>query len=228
MLVGVWSPKGGSGVSVLTTTCALLASREQPVLLVDCDGDLPAVLGHATDHRPGVRDLFALDDLPIAVLDRLIVEAAPNLRLLGAGDASAPQTVAGGERVADALRARGGPVFIDLGAASAVGVRALAGRVDTLVMVIRPCYLAFRRATADPLARASRGAVVIEEPNRSLGARDLEHVLGLPVLATITPRSAVARAVDAGTLSARLPEPLARPVRVLLDQWGLAPDRLVA
>ena len=55
--------------------------------------------------------------------------------------------------------------------------------------------------------------MLIDEHGRSLGARDVEDVLGIPVAATITARSAISRAVDAGVLCARMPEGLARPLQ---------------
>lgn len=228
MLVGFWSPKGGSGVSVLTATCALIGARFTRVTLVDCAGDLPAVLGLASDTRAGIRDLLALEDPPPDALDRITVQAAPNLQLLTAGSIDASERAAAGERLAAALRVRTVPAFVDLGVPTGAGVRALAEHLDTLVMVVRPCYLAYRRATGHPLASLSRGAVVIDEPNRVLSARDLEQVVGIPILATITPRPTVARAVDAGTLASRIPEPLARPTRSLIESLGFPAPRLLS
>lgn len=71
-------------------------------------------------------------------------------------------------------------------------------------LVIRPCYLAIRRALASTGPRAS-GVVLVAEPERSLGHRDIEDVLGVPVVATIAVTAAVARSVDAGLLMARPP-----------------------
>ena len=58
------------------------------------------------------------------------------------------------------------------------------------------------------------------EPGRSLGARDVEDVLGVPVLAVVEARTATARAVDAGVLASRMPDTLARPLRGLLARLG--------
>ena len=54
--------------------------------------------------------------------------------------------------------------------------------------------------------------VLIDEPGRALRARDVEHALGAPVIAEIGYDPAVARAVDAGLLVARLPRSLVQPL----------------
>ena len=46
------------------------------------------------------------------------------------------------------------------------------------------CYLALRRAVRHPAISDAIGAILIDEHGRSLGAPDVEDVLGLPVLAT--------------------------------------------
>jgi hypothetical protein len=86
--------------------------------------------------------------------------------------------------------------------------------------VVRGCYLALRRAVHHAAIELASGAVLIDEHGRSLGARDVEDVLGLPVLATIEARTSTARAVDAGVLPSRLPESLARPLRHALVRVG--------
>ena len=97
---------------------------------------------------------------------------------------------------------------------------------DASLVVVRGCYLTLRRAVRAPrpLARAS-GVVLVAEPGRSLGRRDVADVLDRPVLAEVPVRAAIARAVDAGLLPTRLPEVLARPVHEALGRLGLLGDR---
>ena len=92
---------------------------------------------------------------------------------------------------------------------------------DLSVVVIRACYLALRRGAADELVKGASGIVVMEEAGRALGTREVADVLGVPVLATIPVRAAIARVIDAGVLVARLPETLARPTRTLLARLGV-------
>ncbi len=67
------------------------------------------------------------------------------------------------------------------------------------------------RALAAPLRPS--GVVLVSEPGRALGAKDVEDVLGVPVRAEVTVEAAVARAVDAGLLASRLPRSLERALR---------------
>jgi hypothetical protein len=77
------------------------------------------------------------------------------------------------------------------------------------LLVIRPCYLALRRALNRGLCEAASAAVVVTEPGRALDPDDVCAVTGLAVMATVPLRADIARAVDAGVFADRLPEPLA-------------------
>ena len=69
--------------------------------------------------------------------------------------------------------------------------------------VLRPCYLALRRAMAR--TRRPDSIIVVREPQRALTTLDIEAVLGITVEATIDIDPAIARMVDAGLLAARVP-----------------------
>jgi hypothetical protein len=71
--------------------------------------------------------------------------------------------------------------------------------VDEHYLVTRACYLALRRALAHPLR--AHGVVLLRERDRALSERDIEDVLGLPVVATLPVEPAMARAIDAGLLA---------------------------
>ncbi len=96
---------------------------------------------------------------------------------------------------------------------------------DVSVVVVRGCYLALRRGVHSPLLGRATGVLLVEEPNRSLGAAEVADVLDRPVLARIPIRPGVARAVDAGVLAGRLPDALARPVARFLAGIDLLTDR---
>ena len=68
-------------------------------------------------------------------------------------------------------------------------------------LVLRPCYLALRRAME--VSTWVDGVVVVSEPDRALDAHDVERLLGARVLASLDVDPAVARAVDAGLLVQR-------------------------
>jgi len=189
VLVCFWSPKGGSGTSVIAAAAALLLAREGPARIADLGGDIPAVLGLATDPEPGLRDWLRIGpEAPTDALERLTVDAGRGLALLPAG----PGAIAGappeaGAALAVALRADARPTVIDAGvlrAYSDPALHALVELSDVDVVVVRGCYLALRRAVRLDLTARSRGAVFVEEAGRSLGVRDVTSVLGVPVLAT--------------------------------------------
>jgi MinD superfamily P-loop ATPase len=115
----------------------------------------------------------------------------------------------------------GPPTVVDLGTVAGAPARALLDQADASVIVVRPCYLALRRAVRLEATRRAAGVVLVEEPGRALGTREVADVLGRPVIARIPVRDTIARAVDAGVLPTRIPEPLERGARDALVQVGL-------
>ena len=226
MLVCFWSPKGGSGTSVVAATAALVLAREGPARIADLAGDAPAVLGLASDPEPGLRDWLRIGaEAPTEALDRLTIDAGRGLSLLpaGAGDV-ASATPEAGAALAVALRADPRPTVVDVGvlhARSHPALHALVEVADAHVIVVRGCYLALRRAVRIELAARAAGAIYVEEAGRALGVRDVTNVLGVPVLASVAVRASTSRAIDAGVLPTRLPDALARPVREVLRRIGV-------
>jgi hypothetical protein len=170
-----------------------------------------------TTPSPGLGDWLAAGaDVPADALARLEVDAGPGLRLLAWGDgppsvASAAGSAERGEVLAAALAADGRRVVVDCGTAASGAGLALAAAADLSLLVLRPCYLALRRALAAPIRPA--GVVLVSEPGRVLSRRDVEEVLGIPVRAEIAYEEAIARAVDAGLLGARIPRTFERALR---------------
>ena len=229
MLLALWSPKGGSGTSVFTAACALVLARELGapggVRVSDLDGDQPAIFGLGADPELGLLDwLGAGPEAPTEALDRLLVEVAPGVGLLprgGTGRVLTPVAAAeSGAALAVALGDGPVPTLVDCGTADEPATRAVVEVADVAIVVIRGCYLALRRAVRAPALGPTAGAVLVEEPGRSLSAHEVADVLDLPVLARVPVKSVVARTVDAGVFAARLPEPLARPAGELLQRAG--------
>jgi hypothetical protein len=209
----------------MAAAAALVLAREGPVRVADIAGDMPAVLGLATDADQGLRDwLAAGPEAPTDALERLSLDVGNGLTLLpaGTGDvASAPPE--SGAALAVALRADPRPTVVDVGVLRArpeSALHALVEVADASVIVVRGCYLALRRAVHIDLTAGASGAVFVDEAGRSLGVRDVANVLGVPILATVGVRASTARAVDAGVLPSRLPDSLARPARELLQRIG--------
>jgi MinD-like ATPase involved in chromosome partitioning or flagellar assembly len=216
MLVACWSVKGGSGTTVITAALGLaLASHAPGALLVDLGGDLPAALGVAEPDGPGLAEwLSAGPEVPADALGRLEVEVGPGLALLPAGG-PVPHAPLRAEELAALLGADSRVVVADCGSAPCETALALAAGAGLSLLVLRPCYLALRRALGAPLEASA--VVLVGEPQRALQQADVEDVLGLQVKAAVPWRPAVATAVDAGLLGRRLPALLDRALRPLVD-----------
>ena len=232
MLLALWSPKGGSGTSVLAASVALVLARGPAAgcRLADLDGDQPAIFGLGAEPELGLLDwLAAGPEAPTEALDRLAVEVAPGVALLPFGGPASPLTARpaaeAGAALAVALRDGPVPVVADCADAADPATRAIAEVADATVVVVRGCYLALRRAVRAPALARTVGAVLVEEPGRSLSRREVCDVLGVPVLARVPFREQVFRAVDAGVLPARLPDALARAAADLAARLGIGPAR---
>ena len=215
MVVACWSVKGGVGASVVSAAAAaVLARREGSALLVDLAGDLPSILGVPEPDGPGACDwLHAEAAVGPEALPRLEREVGPGLGFVHRGRrgpgsperASALVTaLAGDDRAAVVDVGRVGSEDADGDAARRVIVEG----ATISVLVTRACYLGLRRALASPLR--PDGIVLVSEPGRAISRSDVVDVLGVPVVAEVAVDPAVARAVDAGLLTSRLPADLAR------------------
>jgi hypothetical protein len=225
-LLTIWSPKGGSGTSVFAAACTLVLARVSGARLVDLGGDQPAIFGLGHDPARGVGDwLDAGPGAPTDALERLAVEAAPGASLIPCGEdpaALAPRPAAeAGAALAVALRDGPVPTLVDAGTASTAASRALLEVSDVSLVVVRGCYLTLRRAVRHPVLGRASGIVVVEEPGRAIGSREIADVLGRPVIARVPARDAIARAVDAGVFPARLPDAISRPAAAALRAVGL-------
>jgi hypothetical protein len=238
LLFALWSPKGGSGTSVVTAALGSCLARRRPVLLVDLAGDLPAIAGLSPYQVPFPPSpgpfpslttwLAAGPAAPSDALDVLIQTIADGLSLLPLGPTVPGMPMAdlppeSGAALAAALDG-GTTAVADAGRAEHPVQRALVEVADASLMVVRGCYLALRRAVDDDLTARALGVVVVEEPGRSLGPADVADVLGCPVLATVEVNPSISRAVDAGVLLHRPPPRLSGPLRSLVDTLdGCAP-----
>lgn len=237
MLIALWSATGGSGTSVFTAACALVLARQARdagvaggVRVADLAGDLPAIFGVGADPDVGLADwLDAGVDAPTEALDRLLVEVASGVAVLPRGRgprvATALPAPESGAALAVALGHGPSPVLVDCGTAREPATRAVIEVADVTVVVLRGCYLALRRAVHAPALEHTAGVVLLDEPGRSLGAKEIGEVLDLPVLARIPVDKAIARAVDAGVLAGRLPDVLARPAADVLRRLGVRAGR---
>ncbi|QXC60094.1 hypothetical protein KSP35_17265 [Aquihabitans sp. G128] len=219
MVITCWSVKGGVGTTTVAVALALAgarpsADRPSPVTLVDLAGDVPACLGLPEPSGPGVAEwLDAGPEVPPDSLARLAVPVGPGLELLPRG--RAPLVGPRGPVLLQLLAATGRVVVVDAGTVDGAPVaRAFAAESDRSLLVTRACTLAVRRALAAPVRPS--GLVVVRDPGRALSTADVEAALGAPAVAELAVDPAVARAVDAGLVRARLPRSLVGAVSALL------------
>ena len=214
VLIACWSPKGGSGTTVVSAILALVLGRSSPqgALLADFCGDLPAALGVGDVSGPGLADwLSASPDVGPEALARLEVAVAPLVKLLPKGSRFPPGSGGRAELLASAFNSDSRPIVADCGPAERPPALEVAAGASLSLVVVRPCYLALRRVLSAPV-RAS-GVVLVDEPERALRRRDVEDVLGLPVWAELPRSAALARAVDAGLLATRVPRTVERALQ---------------
>jgi MinD-like ATPase involved in chromosome partitioning or flagellar assembly len=216
MLVACWSVKGGSGTTVVSAALGVaLAAAGHEAVLADLAGDLPAALGAPEPDGPGLADwLAAGTDVPPDALRRLEVAVAPRLALIPSGG-PLPSAPARAEDLAALLATDGRVVVADCGSSPCDTTVAVAAGAGLSLLVLRPCYLALRRALQAPLEASA--VILVGEPQRALQQADVEDVLGLQVRAAVPWRPAVATAVDAGLLGRRLPAPLERALRPVVE-----------
>src|SRR5262245_18543203 len=221
MLLALWSPKGGSGTSVLAAACAAALARRGGCRLADLGGDLPAILGLGADPETGLAEWLATGpDAPADALDRLAVEVAPGLALIPPGTPrllAPPAAAEAGAALGAALQRAEVPCVVDAGRADAPAARMTVEVADVSVVVLRGCYLGLRRAVNAPLTARAAGIAFVDEPGRSLGAAEVRDVLERPVLTRVPVKPTIARAVDAGVVAVRPPEPLLRAASRLVD-----------
>src|SRR5438874_1587232 len=165
MLICFWSPKGGSGTSVVAAAAALVMAREGSVRLADLSGDQPGIFGVA-DPATGLRDWLRLGpEAPVDALERVAVDAAPRVSLLPSGTADvAPALPEAGAALAVALAQDARPTVVDACTLSPgsvpPAVDASLEVAEASVIVIRGCYLALRRAVRLDATAGATGAVL--------------------------------------------------------------------
>lgn len=195
-----WSVKGGSGTSVVACALAVVLGRERGAgTIVDGCGDAPAILGMPEPTGLGIHDWLRQRGDERMSIDALRQRCTDSVDLIARGTA---QGDGWGALVGEVDAST---TVCDFGTQRPPDAIVDDARADLLV--VRACYLALRRAAR--LERPPTGVVLIEEPGRALVARDVEVVVRAPVVARVPFDERIARTVDAGLLSTRMPDALA-------------------
>ena len=203
-----WSLKGGSGTTVVSAALALtLAQRNTAtVRIVDLAGDIPSALGIAEPSGEGVTNW--LQQPQRAPIQSLQIPVTARVSLLPRGSGTLMHhdlTAEHCNALATELDTSSELTVVDAGSGH---IPQLINNATTSLLVIRPCYLALRKAAH--LSVKPHGIVLINEPGRSLGKRDVESVVGAPVLVELPLDPTIARCVDAGLLASRIPTMLSQ------------------
>jgi len=208
-MIVCWSVKGGSGTTVVSAALAFALSSKHAcnVRIIDMAGDTPAAIGMAQPTGPGIAEWLADEEADHNVLDNLVVPVTAHIGVIPRGNHqlqnfSQHRLSALGQAVTLCATR----TVVDAG--SGLSMIPIAQYASMSILVIRPCYLALRRASV--LEHTPHAVVLVTEPGRVLGKADVESVVGAPVIAEISLDPAVARAVDAGLLAGRVPTLLAQ------------------
>lgn len=208
-MLACWTVKGGSGTTVFAAALALaLAERHGSANIIDFGGDVPSVLGLSEPTGRGVRDWLANSVRDPRDFECLRLQATSRLGLVPAGNAASFDDHA----LIDMANIVPDHTVVDFGTLQPTDSLRPLIRADWLVL--RPCYLALRRAARLP--RRPQGVVVVREAGRALTSRDIQSVVGAPIIGEITVSDSVARSVDAGLLATRLPRQLSDEIDALL------------
>ena len=206
----LFSSKGGVGCSVSAAALALLSAKSAPTLLVDLRGDVDAILGLPSPAE-GLSDWFSLDEPSPDVLQRLEVPVSSGLSLLPRGSCRSPTRPERYRLLSRLLSGDGRRVIVDVGTHAVPAVPLIADAAAS-ILVTRACFLALDAARRGPLPD---GVLLIEEEGRGLRPRDVAAAVGADVVARLRWHRDVARGVDAGLLSAKMPKAL-QPLAALL------------
>lgn len=220
MLVVCWSPKGGSGTSVVSAGLAIACAKRAAsasTIVVDLDGDIPAIFG---TPEPAVGLSEWICQPATHAFDDLLVDIAPGLQILPRGSAPVPDAQSNAwSRLGIELSSRsalGSAIIVD--GARGLVPQAWAQQITHSVLVVRPCYLALRRARHSICPFDA--VIAISEPHRVLTTSDIESVLGVAVSAEIPITNDIARRVDAGVIFTRTPSRLMEALSPLVALWS--------
>jgi MinD-like ATPase involved in chromosome partitioning or flagellar assembly len=225
MLCAFWSLKGGSGVSTVAAATAVVLARNGGARLVDCDGDQPSLLGMGADPRAGIAQWLERREAARASgLDELTVDMGRGLRFVPRGDRAVPTERLPLAALSVILRESDIATVIDTGGNPDVS-EVITAMADVSILVLRPCYLAFRRVVRTPQLAVTDAVVLLEEPERVLGEEEAANVLNRPVIARVPVLPEIARNIDAGVMPERMDDALALAAAAVIDRFDLRRGR---
>ena len=208
-----WSCKGGSGTSVVAAALAAVSALTTPTILVDLAGDQPALLGLTTPEQ-GISEWMS-NKMQLEFGD-LLMKCGRNLSVAARGSEVLPDHNSGDwnylSRALNQIHDQAINIVVDAGISPVS--KTLWEVADTNYLIIRPCYLALRKAVEQN--RSTTGVILITGGDRVLTRRDVQSVLKTEVIAEIAVDPEIARRVDSGLLHSRIPPALSAALSPLL------------
>jgi len=242
-LHAIWSPKGGSGASVLAAhfTSALTRLGAQ-CILVDLDiehGDQSAILGAEGENKTLTELLRVGDELVASMVSNVVWTHPEGFKVVLSPGASAEVDMVKApaiSRVLVSVRESSPHVVADVASGINETSFAMFEEATTLFMVVTPDYLSLKRCR-DALKTirssgldTSRCALLLNQwSDPDVTEQDARAVLGLPVAATIRSDLQLYKSSSRKELSEFgkvMLEPLARKVIGLPDEKRGWRDRL--
>lgn len=193
----VYGTKGGAGTSTVAASLALINPHH--TLLIDREGELPALLGVPEPIGPGLNE-WITSGAPTDHLDDLTFIVNDTTTLLPAGRRTVDENPERWDELTTWANERADTVIVDAGHGTPPIHVTDSG---TNLLVTRACYLALRRAINN--TTQIDGIILINEPGRALRGTDIEAALAKPVIAQIDIDPSIARAIDAGLITTRVP-----------------------
>ncbi|MGH2811571.1 MAG: AAA family ATPase [Actinomycetota bacterium] len=211
----LWSPKGGSGTSVLAShLAAAVAATGTKCVLVDLDldhGDQSAILGADPESKTILDLVRVADEMSPSVLESVAWSHASGFGAVlspgspGEAELLKASDVAG---VLEAIRDLTDQVVVDMPSGLTDVTFAVAEIAERILLITTPDVLSLRRGRDAMAALRAAGIddqrieIVLNRSGGDITARDVEAVLTRPVAAQVRPDIGLLKAPDRAELAA--------------------------
>ena len=227
MLISVFSPKGGVGVTTCAALFAKALSKDHSTMLVEtCKGDLEAMLALENIANYGFLDWAVSENPRVETLEKisnffdnqlsLVVGEIPKKSKSDEYNEHQTEFIQNSDfnfsPIVASLASVEGHCVVDCSNGTTRLQRKIIEASDVVVMVLRQCYTGLYRATQSELIDQVDAVLVVQESGRSISSNQIAQTLSCGVLLEIEARRDFARAIDSGTLWSRTPEKLIGPI----------------
>jgi len=226
-LTAVWSPKGGSGSTVIAAHLAGASSQLKDTVLVDLDldhGDQSVLFPATEDVKTTIDLLRVATEITPSVIDQIAYRHGSGVRVIFSPASPGESDIVKTSDLSAALqlvRASVAHLIVDLPTGIHDLAITVAEEADAIVLVVTCDMLSLKRGRdAMRLIRssgldASKVSVLVnaQSSGSDITLKDVEAVIGRPVAISVRGDSGLAAAPDRGELAQsglRLLEPLAR------------------